>query len=103
MTSDLKPFPTFVTNELGSVTDRARCETKRTRSTYDTLEPTPQDHASLGSTLHRSWDAARSQMPEFTLRRADTALVDDPTTAYIAYNDKYVIVYDFSQIGSFHR
>jgi hypothetical protein len=39
------------------------------------------------------------QNPEFSFRRADTALVDDPTTAYIAYHDKYVIVYDFSQIG----
>ncbi|KAF1967441.1 hypothetical protein BU23DRAFT_483560 [Bimuria novae-zelandiae CBS 107.79] len=38
------------------------------------------------------------QVPEFTLRSVDTALVDDPTTAHIAYNDKYVIVYDYSQL-----
>ncbi|KAJ4293546.1 hypothetical protein N0V90_008829 [Kalmusia sp. IMI 367209] len=34
------------------------------------------------------------------LRRADTSLIDDSTTAYIAYNDKYVIVYDFGQLDA---
>ncbi|PVI00936.1 hypothetical protein DM02DRAFT_370459 [Periconia macrospinosa] len=34
------------------------------------------------------------------LRRADTALVDDVTSAHIAYNDKYVVVYDFRQVDA---
>ena len=35
------------------------------------------------------------------LRRADTSLVDDATSAYIAYHDKYVVVYDFAKVGAY--
>jgi hypothetical protein len=34
------------------------------------------------------------------LRRADTSLVDDTTSAYINYHDKYVVVYEFAKIGT---
>ncbi|KAL5116585.1 hypothetical protein ACEQ8H_005463 [Pleosporales sp. CAS-2024a] len=33
------------------------------------------------------------------LRRADTSLSDDPELANITYNDKYVVVYNFGDIG----
>jgi anoctamin-10 len=35
------------------------------------------------------------------LRRADTTLGDDTELANITYNDKYVVVYDFSKTGSY--
>ncbi|KAF1954251.1 DUF590-domain-containing protein [Byssothecium circinans] len=34
------------------------------------------------------------------LRRADTSLVDDAASAYIVYNDKYVLVYDFAKVDT---
>lgn len=34
------------------------------------------------------------------LRRADTALTDDTDVATTTYNDKYVVVYDFADVGS---
>jgi anoctamin-10 len=34
------------------------------------------------------------------LRRADTTLSDDSELANITYNDKYVVVYDFDDVGS---
>ncbi|KAL5425215.1 hypothetical protein PMIN04_002712 [Paraphaeosphaeria minitans] len=33
-----------------------------------------------------------------SLGRADTFGFDDPTTAYVAYNDKYIVVFDFSSL-----
>lgn len=37
---------------------------------------------------------------ELRLRRAGTSLSDDTELANITYNDKYVVVYDFSEIGA---
>jgi hypothetical protein len=37
------------------------------------------------------------------LRRADTTWSDDTGLANIKYNDKYVVVYNFSETGSYHR
>lgn len=40
------------------------------------------------------------KIPEIKpFREADTLGLDDPATAYIAYNDKYIIVFDFSSLG----
>jgi hypothetical protein len=33
------------------------------------------------------------------LRRADTTFGDDQELANVTYNDKYVVVYDFSRVG----
>jgi hypothetical protein len=33
------------------------------------------------------------------LQRSDTTLSDDAELANITYNDKYVVVYDFSNVG----
>jgi len=33
------------------------------------------------------------------LRRVDTTWSDDTELDYITYNDKYVVVYDFSSVG----
>lgn len=33
------------------------------------------------------------------VRRSDTAFGDDTDLGNITYNDKYVIVYDFSNVG----
>jgi hypothetical protein len=33
------------------------------------------------------------------LRRADTTFGDDQELANVTYNDKYVVVYDFSSVG----
>lgn len=45
------------------------------------------------------------QIPEIkTLSRAETlgpVGLDDPTSAYISYNDKYIIVFDFSNLGGY--
>ncbi|KAL1593756.1 hypothetical protein SLS60_010488 [Paraconiothyrium brasiliense] len=39
------------------------------------------------------------QIPEIKpVSRADTLGIDDPTSAYIAYNDKYVLVFDYSSL-----
>lgn len=37
---------------------------------------------------------------EMQLRRADTTLGDDQELANVTYNDKYVVVYDFSNVGA---
>lgn len=37
------------------------------------------------------------------LRRADTTLSDDTELENVTYNDKYVVVYDFSDIGNYRR
>lgn len=35
------------------------------------------------------------------LRRADTSLSDDSELAHVTYNDKYVVVYNFADLGSY--
>ena len=34
------------------------------------------------------------------LKRSDTTLSDDTELANVTYNDKYVIVYDFGNVGT---
>ena len=36
---------------------------------------------------------------QLKLRRADTTLGDDQELANVTYNDKYVVVYDFGNVG----
>lgn len=57
----------------------------------------PEPHrANLGCGYPRS---RLFPTPEMQLRRADTTLGDDQELAHVTYNDKYVVVYDFSNVG----
>ena len=38
---------------------------------------------------------------DMQLRRADTSLSDDSELAHVTYNDKYVVVYNFADLGSY--
>jgi hypothetical protein len=48
-------------------------------------------------------DTITGPKSEMQLRRADTSLVDDAASAHIAYHDKYVVVYDFANAGSYTK
>lgn len=67
-------------------------------STHNAFSPQEPFNVSL-ALLNHSFSNIRIKL-DMQLRRADTSLADDTELANIAYNDKYVVVYDFGNVGS---
>jgi len=81
---------TFPVQRRAWIADCAGSETRLKQPTFSCLI------RHKATTPHPSLGYIRSGMQ---LTRVHTALVDDSTTAHITYNDKYVIVFDFSGLG----